>query len=134
MPSLDARRVLVGLGLLLAALDVATAGLRTAIPRALDGVVTKKEVLAEKHAGVDDVCRIALDGAEPIQVEHALFDRVEVGERLKKSAWSRSISVSEKTIELSWSHDARGMVVALPLLALAALVLARLAKRRATAP
>ena len=105
---------LLVLAVLLAGGNVWFAAARSTIPLALDAVVVDKEVRHEKHPPRDDVWLIRLDQRGVIQVDRAVFERVEVGDWIRKERWSRVLDRGGERIELEWSADARGMIWGMP--------------------
>lgn len=103
-------------GLPLAAGNVWFAAKRSTIPLQLDARVVRKEVRREKHPGEDDVFLLQLSPGRLLQVDEALFRAVNEGAALRKDAWSRRLEANGRTIELGWSCDFRGMLIAMPTL------------------
>ncbi len=108
---------------------------RSLIPLALDTTVEDRWRAYEKHPGVDDVRVLILPGGDGVEVDEAPYRMCVKGARIGKTAWERTLWVDKKPIPLSWSADARGMAVVMPLAgALLLLVLgAGLRSRRAGA-
>ena len=88
---------------------------RSAIPIALTGRVTKIEVVHEKVPGIDDVHLVTVDG-ETTHVDPFVTNLIEEGDRVEKGAWSQAITVGGEEFELQTSPDFRRMLVALPLI------------------
>lgn len=95
------------------------------MPLALAGYVTDKTQLAEKHSGVDDVYMLVLDGRRRLQVDPPIFAAVETGSRLEKAAWSRTLRVDDRELEIHFSADFWGMLVVMPAVWLTCIFLAR---------
>ncbi len=119
----------MAVGLVLVTANLAVTLLRTGIPRSLDGEVTTKRILYEKHPGNDDVLRLEIDAGRPFQVERGLFSRVTVGAKVGKSAWSRSITVDDAQKTIPWSVDFVGMLRIAPLLGAGLVILGYRAMR-----
>jgi hypothetical protein len=110
--------LLVAIAVALAALNVWIAAQRSTIPLQLDARVTSREVRREKHPGKDDVHLLHLEPFHALHVDGDVYASVTDGDRLRKEAWSRTLQVNDKTLPLVWSRDARGMLVAMPLVLL----------------
>ena len=109
-------RLLAAIGLLLTAVAIAAANLwfaaaRSMIPLALDDVVVERRVLAEKHAGIDDVYLLDLQHRGRLVVDKAVYDVLVEGSPVRKSAWSKRPLLGEQTIDLAWSADLRGLAM-----------------------
>ena len=91
-----------------------TATHRSTIPLSLNGTVTKTEQRFEKHHGKDDVYLLWIDDVE-YQVDRTLFEEVAQGDTLQKSAWSKQVLVSGRSVNLGYSKDWSGMRIAMPL-------------------
>lgn len=98
----------------LAAGNYWTATHRSMIPLNLNGTVTKTEQRFEKHHGKDDVYLLWIDDVE-YQVDKALYAEVAQGDTLQKSAWSKQVLVSGRSVTLGYSKDWSGMLIAMPL-------------------
>lgn len=105
---------MVLIAVLLAAGNLAETFRRTTIPLALDGSVTDEEMFIEKHQGVDDIHLITI-GDRRLHVTKPVAELIEVGDRVQKRAWSRSISVDGTSSRLSPSADLLGMLIVMPL-------------------
>ena len=116
LPRLWATGLLLGLAFALCTANLFTAALRTTIPRHINGTVTHRAVLHEKHGEIDDVCLLTLDSSRTIHVDHAVFDAVTKGSRLAKARWSRSLVIGARTWRIPLSPDLRGMLITMPLI------------------
>lgn len=88
---------------------------RSLAMRSMEGAVTGMDRRLEKHPGEDDVYLIAWDGGPMVQVDSALFERMQLGSIVEKEAWSMSIRIDGRTEEISLSRDFWGMLaLALP--------------------
>lgn len=99
-------RLLAAIGLLLTAVAITAANLwfaaaRSMIPLALDDVVVERRVLAEKHAGIDDVYLLDLQHRGRLVVDKAVYDALVEGSPVRKSAWSKRPVLGEQTIDLA---------------------------------
>lgn len=103
--------LVVALGLLV----VGELLLRTAIPRELTGTVTAVERRTEDQPGVDDVWFVTLDGTREVRVERPVGERLETGDVIAKSAWSRELRVDDEPVRLSLSPEARSSLWFVPL-------------------
>lgn len=88
---------------------------RSTIPLALDTEVLSKEIRREKHEGKDDVCLFELAGLGQIQVDREIYEAVAVGETLQKERHSHELRHGGKILQLHWSHDHQGMLMAMPI-------------------
>ena len=110
---------LVGLLLIataLAAWNIWISAERSTIPLALDANVASLEVRREKHPGKDDVYLLQLEPPRSLVVDQAVLQSVTAGNHLNKEAWAESLQVGDQNVPLNWSRDARGLVIAMPLL------------------
>lgn len=82
---------------------------RSAIPVAIDGIMSFKEKRLEKHPGVDDVYLLTFEGGHGLQVDRAVYEAIPIGADLKKRSWQRSLVVDDRVIDLDWSIDALRM-------------------------
>lgn len=103
------------LALVLAGANTWFTAARSTIPLALDTKILGKEVRGEKHPGKDEVYLLDLQGLGQIQVDQEIYDRVEVGERLKKDRHARQLRHGENVLDLPWSRDHQAMVKAMPI-------------------
>ena len=108
----------------LAGANVWFAAARSTIPLQLRAVVTGKVVRHEKHPPKDDVCLLNLGPHGIIHVDREVFDAVHATDALRKDRWSRMLFATGRQVKLGWSADVRGMVWAMPLVCLLALVTA----------
>lgn len=122
--------LVVALGLLI----VGELVLRTAIPRELDGTVAAVERRTEDQPGVDDVWFVTLDrgtaGSREVRVERPIGERLETGDVIAKSAWSRNLQVDDEQVRLSLSPEARTSLWFVPLVCLLAFGLTMLTTER----
>lgn len=102
---------------------------RSGIPLAVEGVVQQIEVRAEKHAGVDDVHLVTIGGAT-WHLDAAIATRLQVGDRVAKSAFSTRLEVGDRVLQLHPDCDFWRMLVALPVVLVGGWLLLR--RRRAT--
>jgi hypothetical protein len=109
---------LMMMAVLFAAGNAWFAAARSTIPLSLDAVVKAKEARHEKHPPRDDVYLLALGESQSIQVDQSVFDQIEDGDRLLKDRGSRTLRCDDHTVALEWSHDARGLFYAMPLVVL----------------
>jgi hypothetical protein len=107
--------LLFALAVLLAGANTWFTAARSTIPLALDTKVLGKEVRCEKHEGKDDVCLLELAALGQIQVDHEVYDAVNVGETLSKERLSRELRHHGKVLQLQWSRDHQGMLIAMPI-------------------
>jgi len=107
--------LLFALAAVLAAANTWFTAARSTIPLALDTKILSKEIRHEKHEGKDDVCLLELEGLGQIQVDREIYESVGVGELLKKARHSRELHHSNKDLQLHWSHDHQGMLMAMPM-------------------
>ena len=82
-------------------------------PVALNAEVVEKELRHEKHPGKDEVCLLHTGDGRILHVEKSVYDSVEVGS-LQKSAWSYEVANDGHGIQLAWSTDFNGMILAGP--------------------
>ena len=122
--------VLIVLGVVFSCANVWYSASRSTIPLELQGKVTDKRRLLEKHPGIDDVCIVALDGERGFQIDADLYAVLEVGSSINKQAWAKIIEIDGNRVELDWSHDFRGMLTAMPLTMLVCVVLGVMAALR----
>lgn len=120
--------LVVALGLLV----VGELLLRTAIPRELTGTVTAVERRTEDQPGVDDVWFVTLDGTREVRVERPVGERLETGDVIAKSAWSRELRVDDEPVRLSLSPEARSSLWFVPLVCVLAFGLTLLTTERGT--
>ncbi|WP_109507183.1 hypothetical protein [Nocardioides speluncae] len=104
--------LVVALGLLV----VGELVLRTAIPRELAGTVTAVDRRTEDQPGVDDVWFVTLDGNREVRVERPIGERLESGDEIVKTAWSRNLHVNDEEVRLSLSPEARASLWFVPLI------------------
>ena len=103
---------------------------RSTIPVAIDAEVTSVEMRPEKHAGVDDVWLVGLDGRTH-HLDAAVARTLDVGDRLVKGRFSRTLLVDGDPVVLHLSDGARTMLVVAPgAVAAAGTVMALLGSRR----
>jgi hypothetical protein len=88
---------------------------RSTIPLALDTKVLSKEVRREKHERKDDVCLLELEGLGQIQVDQEVYDAIAVGETLQKERHAHELRHGDKILQLHWSRDHQGMLMAMPI-------------------
>jgi hypothetical protein len=88
---------------------------RSTIPFALDSKVLSKETRREKHEGKDDVCLLELAGLGQIQVDQEIYDAIAVGETLQKERHAHELRHGDKILQLQWSRDHQGMLMAMPM-------------------
>ncbi|MEZ6010222.1 MAG: hypothetical protein R3F05_21005 [Planctomycetota bacterium] len=112
------------LAVLLAAGNVAWTFMRSGVPFSLEGTVERIEVRREKHPGLDDVHLVTI-GGQTLHVDADVAGALREGDRVSKQAWSWSLSTPREQVRLGLSNDARGMLVAMPLLVLLGLVALR---------
>lgn len=91
--------------------------MRSAVPLSFDGPVEKIEVRREKHPGLDDVHLVTI-GGRTLHVDAGVAGTLREGDRASKHAWSWRLSTPRGEVTLGLSNDARGMLVAMPLLVL----------------
>jgi hypothetical protein len=103
---------------------------RSTITRAFEGTIERLEVRSEKHAGVDDVHLLHLDGERILHVDAAVAERLRVGDHVSKRAWSSELRTSRGTVRVPTSRDFRRMVLLMPLFVLATIGLAIAGRRR----
>lgn len=106
------------------------AAARSTIPLELHGNITQTERLIEKTPGIDDVYIVTLDLDRRIQVDSPVFDAVAAHQSVNKRAWSQTIEIDGKRIDLAWSSDFRGMLWAMPLTVAACVLLGMIAVGR----
>lgn len=106
------------------------AAARSMIPLALNARIFTKERLPEKHKGVDDVYLLKVAGGKTLQVDQAVYEAVDEGESLQKSAWSTELQLDAERIELRWSPDMKGMSWVMPLATVLLVWLALIGSRR----
>jgi len=102
------------LAVVLAVVNVWFAAARSTIPLRLDGKVSAKRQLREKHPGKDDVYLLDLNQQGRLQVDRHVFDEVKEGERIQKLRWSRQLEHDEHSFGLEWSTDFRGLLWVMP--------------------
>ncbi|MDQ1711759.1 MAG: hypothetical protein QOE45_1209 [Frankiaceae bacterium] len=92
---------------------------RSAIPLRWHGTVTDIRLVTEKHRGIDDVWFVSVNGRS-VHVDAALARTLDVGDRVDKGAWERTLRVDGEPRRLALSRDARRMLVLAPLVVVAA--------------
>ncbi|MCI0629533.1 MAG: hypothetical protein L0Y44_02635 [Phycisphaerales bacterium] len=107
--------VLLALGAFLAAANLYETAARSTIPLELDSVIRSKEIRREKHPGRDDVHLLRLETGRVLHVDPPIYAALSLGEPVRKSAWSHSLSHGDQTLPLNWSRDFRRMRVVMPL-------------------
>ncbi|HVE76638.1 MAG TPA: hypothetical protein VND22_07725, partial [Actinomycetota bacterium] len=107
----------------LAAANLAVTFNRSLIPQSIDGRVDQVERRFEKHVGLDDVFLLTV-GGRTTQIDATLAGAVEQGDRVKKRAFSRTLTTPDGDITLSPSREFWRMAVAMPVLFGLALFLA----------
>jgi hypothetical protein len=122
--------MLLILGVSFAGANLWFAAARSTIPLELHGTVTRKQRLIEKTPGVDDVHIVTLDSGRRIQVDAHVFNAIAEGQSINKAAWARTLQVGDRAFALSWSRDVRGMLWAMPLTLVIAVVLGMMAVDR----
>jgi hypothetical protein len=90
------------------------AAVRSTIPLKFEWRVVEKRRLAEKHPGFDDVYLLNLGPRGWVQVDEAVYSAVEEGDRIRKQAWSRTLEIENRSIDLEWSRDVAGMLRVMP--------------------
>ena len=105
------------LGASFAGANVWFAAARSTIPLELHGNVTQKQRLIEKTPGIDDVYLVTFDSIRRIQVDRPVFDSLVPNRSVNKPAWSRTLDSDGRMVNIDWSADFRGMVWAMPLIA-----------------
>lgn len=118
------RLLLVLLALVLVGLGLWATFLRSGIPKAMHGVVVRKEVRAEKHPGIDDVHLVTID-ERVHHVDPHVMRHLEPGEEIEKAAWAWHLDARAGRLALRASHEAIGMAIAAPLLLVLVVVLLR---------
>lgn len=106
--------LLVVIGIVLAGANIWVVAARSTIPLAIDSQVLDLELRREKHPGKDDVCLIYLRDGRTLHVDKPVYTSIDVGDTLRKSAWSRELTCDNRAISLQWSADFKGMVAAMP--------------------
>ena len=100
--------------------------LRSTIPFELDGRVNDIVFITEKHPGLDDIFVITI-GDRDIRVDPDIAREIDVGDHVRKDAWSTEMVISEEDSERALgvqpSRDFNRMVVVMPVIALAVAVL-----------
>ncbi len=122
--------VLVSLGVIFSGANVWFTAARSTIPLSIQGVISQKQLLIEKHPGVDDVYVITLDGNRKLHVDAILYDALLEKQSIAKKAWENSILVDGNVVPLTWSSDARAMIWAMPCTLLICLAVAVSVMRR----
>jgi hypothetical protein len=121
---------LIAIATLLAAGNIWCAAARSLIPLALNDRVDRIELRREKHPGKDDVYLIALHGGSVLQIDQPVAEAMAIGSSVKKDAWSRTIQVDSRVVDLSWSADFQGMIKAMPAILAVVVAAAAWAGRR----
>ena len=129
---LSPKRLLVALALVLCAGNVYVTFARSTIPLSLDGIARPVKIQAEDRPGIDDVFLLPI-GSREYHVDQSVAERVIVGQRLRKEAWSSQVKSGETTFEVEPSRDFEGMVWVMPIL-FVALVLLLVGRRSDPAP
>lgn len=106
---------LLGIGFLLCASNVWIAARRSLIPLEVDAVIHAKDLRAEKHPGVDDVCMLNMGDKGWYQVDRSVWEAVNDGDRISKPAWTSELTRADETVALSWSKDTVGLARCMPL-------------------
>lgn len=106
--------VLLLLGAAFAVGNLWFSAVRSTIPLHLDGHVTHKDRLFEKTLGVDDVYVVTIGDDTPIQVDRSVYEAIDLNCLVHKDAWSRKLEIDDRTIELEYSSDFKGMTLAMP--------------------
>lgn len=96
---------------------------RSTIPWHLDGKVTNIDVGAEKHPGVDDAWYVTVNG-KARHWDSSLATTLNVGDRVSKDRWDRTLTVNGDETRLRLSDDARSMLVLFPIICATAFALA----------
>jgi hypothetical protein len=107
---------------LLALGNLAVTLLRSTIPLALNGTVTRLETRTEKHPGVDDVHLLTVGGRE-LQIDAEVAGLLHVGDAIEKKPWSRTLRTPRGIVRLNPSADVWGMTMAMPIIAAASAIL-----------
>jgi hypothetical protein len=137
---LSPRTAVLVIAALLAAGNLAETFRRTTIPLAIEGAVTDEKMFFEKQRGVDDIHLVTI-GDRTLHVTKPVAELMEIGDRVQKQAWSRSISVNGERSRLSPSQDFLGMLIVMPVVLAVVILLnastgsgARDQRRRGRAP
>jgi hypothetical protein len=116
--------LLLGLLALLAVGNLWATFHRSGIPVGLAGRVERIEVRREKHPGLDDVHLVTVAG-QVIHLDAEVAALLQVGDEVRKSGWSASLTTPSGTFRLTPSRDFWRMLRAMPLLFGGALLLLR---------
>ncbi len=116
--------LLVGIGALLALGNVWFAAARSTIPMGISDQLEDVEVRNEKHPGKDDVYLLKMKSGSLIHVDQRVAVELKNGDRLEKKAWGRSLAVGSRRVQLNWSADYQGMILAMPSILLVILITA----------
>lgn len=114
--------------MLLAGANVWSTFQRSGIPVTLHGRVEHVEVRPEKHAGLDDVHLVRIAGDE-FHLDPSVALRLQVGDEIRKDAWSLSLETPREHFALGLSRDCVRMLLAMPILVGLAWLLLRRARR-----
>jgi hypothetical protein len=106
----------VAVAILLGVGNLAVTLLRSTIPIAVEGTITRIDIRPEAHPGVDDVNLLSVDG-RTIVVDTAVIRDLRVGDEIRKDAWSTTLETPRGPKHLDPSDDLWGMVVVMPLIA-----------------
>ncbi|MGQ0467908.1 MAG: hypothetical protein ACT4QG_21645 [Sporichthyaceae bacterium] len=82
---------------------------RSTIPFAFDGTVTSV-VAKDEHPGTRNAWFVRV-GETSRQVDTAVGERLTVGDRVRKDAWSRELQTGDRTVRVSPSRDAKAALV-----------------------
>ena len=118
------------LGTVLAVANFWFAAARSTIPLHLDDQIVGRQQRREKHPGKDDVYLLDLRHQGVIQVDKDVFEAVSNGATIRKARWSRQLEHDERSTDLEWSEDFRGMLLTMPGALLVMLVTIAFATRR----
>jgi hypothetical protein len=91
--------------------------------RDLRDTVDRVEVRQEKHPPVDNVHLVHLEGGDVLHVDADIANELGPGSRLRARA-ARSLTVDDRILERTPSHDLKAAAVVLPLMVLLVVLVA----------
>jgi hypothetical protein len=130
-----ARRVataaLFAVAIVLALNTIYVVSRRSTVPLALDDTVLKKTIVREHDPGADDVHLLKLSRRSWMHVDRSVYEAVQIGQHLRKEAWSRQLVHGDQTLVLPRSPDFDAMLWLWPIALLATFWLGWRAWRKA---
>ncbi len=101
---------------------------RSAIPVSFDGTV-RSITVKDEHPGTRNAWFVTV-GSSSRQVDRAVGQRLTIGDRVQKDAWSRDVQVNGATFRVELSREAKAALWFVPALVLISVGTVRLTRRR----